>query len=72
LRDKLGRAWLVESAWAFYGFTVRPLRIMLDLRATEQFKLSMLPKLVLLGLAAGAGRLWGLLTGPGLSAQELD
>jgi hypothetical protein len=72
LRDKLGRAWLVESVWAFYGITVRPLRIMLDLRATEHFKLSTLPKLVLLGLAAGAGRLWGLLTGPGLSAQELD
>ena len=73
---QLGRSRMAslvtESIWFVYATTIRPLRVMRDIHRTPQFQISHLPRLIVLGLAMGLGRLRGLWGNVGQSPYALD
>lgn len=71
LGRSFARSVLAESLRFAYGAAVRPLRVMVGIRGTPQFHISHLPRLVILGLAAGLGRMRGLWGSAGDSPYRL-
>lgn len=73
---RLGRSFasslLAEAVWFAYAATARPVRIMFNIFGTPQFKAAHLPRMMMLGLAEGSGRLRGLWGDTGISPFRLD
>ena len=71
LGRSLMRSVLAEFLWFACAPTVRPLRVLASIRGTPQFQIAHLPRLMVLGLAAGLGRLRGMWGDAGDSPMEV-